>query len=236
MPKPDYRYCVMALFREGNIMESIKNFFRGLSRSTKITLISCASFLLLTLIILLFFVLFPITPSEKIITGLGRSGIISTENGGDGDEDNVVVTAVTTTAQVPDSNMIGTAAIGLDDYSLYDPMATYTNQQAGTFFSYIYSGNGIRTGQPGYSEYTRVTTINPEPTEPPYAPQTSEPNDTPQQTTAVGGSQTPQTTTAAVEVPQATEPIEKPTEAPKVTEAPEVPQAPPKEQEVPAEQ
>ena len=25
MPKPDYRYCVMALFREGNIMESIKD-------------------------------------------------------------------------------------------------------------------------------------------------------------------------------------------------------------------
>ena len=69
-------------------MESIRKFYSGLNRSTKITLVSCGSFLLLTILILLIFVLFPITPSERLISGLGRGGAISDSNNDNNNNDN----------------------------------------------------------------------------------------------------------------------------------------------------
>ena len=55
----------------------------GLNKSTKVTLLSCASFIVLTMLILIFFVMFPITPSEKIMASIGRENVF---NGGNGNQ------------------------------------------------------------------------------------------------------------------------------------------------------
>lgn len=66
--------------------------FSNLKRSTKITLVSCGCFIALTALILLFFVMFPITPSEKVISSFGRESIYKQDVTG-----TAVTTAVTTT-------------------------------------------------------------------------------------------------------------------------------------------
>ena len=66
--------------------------FSNLRRSTKITLVSCGCFIALTALILLFFVMFPITPSEKVISSFGRESIYKQDVTG-----TAVTTAVTTT-------------------------------------------------------------------------------------------------------------------------------------------
>ncbi len=53
-------------------MSKVRNFFASLNKSTKITLISCGCFVALTVVILGFFVLFPISPSETIQQKYGR--------------------------------------------------------------------------------------------------------------------------------------------------------------------
>ena len=215
---------------KGNFMESIRKFYSGLNRSTKITLVSCGSFLLLTILILLIFVLFPITPSERLISGLGRGGAISDSNNDNNNNDNNegAVPLITTAENNNDSEIKGTTAVQLDDYVFSENMATYTN--SGTFYSYIYSGEGIRTGTPGQNDFTTVTTINPEPTtDNPDEPQetTGVTTDEPAQTTDVNGTtqSVVGTTTAKSETKPVTQaPTEAPTAAPpKQTEAPAVP-------------
>ena len=66
--------------------------FSNLRRSTKITLVSCGCFIALTALILLFFVMFPITPSVKVISSFGRESIYKQDVTG-----TAVTTAVTTT-------------------------------------------------------------------------------------------------------------------------------------------
>lgn len=217
---------------KGNFMESIRKFYSGLNRSTKITLVSCGSFLLLTILILLIFVLFPITPSERLISGLGRGGAISDSNNDNNNNDNNegAVPLITTAENNNDSEIKGTTAVQLDDYVFSENMATYTN--SGTFYSYIYSGEGIRTGTPGQNDFTTVTTINPEPTTEPTTDNPDEPQETtgvttdePAQTTDVNG--TTQSVVGTTTAKSETKPV---TQAP--TEAPTA--APPKQTEAPA--
>lgn len=54
----------------------------SLHTSTKVTLLSCVSFIILTMIILVFFILFPITPSERIVASIGRENIFNGNNNG----------------------------------------------------------------------------------------------------------------------------------------------------------
>ena len=56
-------------------MKKKRGFFSGLKKSTIITMVSCGSFVVMTFFSLLFFVKFPIKPSEKIITSMGRESI-----------------------------------------------------------------------------------------------------------------------------------------------------------------
>ncbi|MDE5558582.1 MAG: hypothetical protein K2J32_13020 [Ruminococcus sp.] len=56
-------------------MKKKRGFFSGLKKSTIITMVSCGSFVVMTFFALLFFVKFPIKPSEKIITSMGRESI-----------------------------------------------------------------------------------------------------------------------------------------------------------------
>ena len=56
-------------------MKKKQGFFSRLKKSTIITLVSCGSFVVMTFFALLFFVKFPLKPSEKIITSMGRESI-----------------------------------------------------------------------------------------------------------------------------------------------------------------
>lgn len=53
-------------------MSKVRDFFASLNKSTKITLISCGCFVALTVAILSFFILFPISPNETIQEKYGR--------------------------------------------------------------------------------------------------------------------------------------------------------------------
>lgn len=225
-------------------MDFLKKFYSGLNKSTKITLISCGSFLLLTILILLFFVLFPIKPSERVISGLGRGGVISADKNDADNNDQNAALPITTTIPGDDNDEIvvtGTTPPPLEDYE-FNVDVTYTTK--GTFFSYIYSGNPIRTGTPGQNDYTTVTTINPQPsTEPPQDTTEAPPltTDAPAAVTTAPAvtTQAVVITTAAIEVTQPpteavpdvpipTQPVDvpdvKPTEAPPPPVAEEQPQ------------
>lgn len=86
-------------------MNKIMGFMDSLKKSTKITMLSCGSFVVLTVLILAFFIMFPITPSEKIMSNIGRENI-SQDDGGDpsvqsgvpGVETTSVVSSVKTTS------------------------------------------------------------------------------------------------------------------------------------------
>ncbi|MDE6834368.1 MAG: hypothetical protein K2J39_09035 [Ruminococcus sp.] len=56
-------------------MKKKQKSFSRLKKSTVITMVSCISFVVMTFIALLFFVRFPIKPSERIISSMGRNGI-----------------------------------------------------------------------------------------------------------------------------------------------------------------
>ena len=61
-------------------MSKVRDFFASLNKSTKITLMSCVCFVALTVIILCFFVLFPISPSDTIQEKYGREAKASNNN------------------------------------------------------------------------------------------------------------------------------------------------------------
>ena len=56
-------------------MSKIREFFADLRKSTKITLISCGSFIVMTFVILCFFIMSPITPADKAGSTFGRESI-----------------------------------------------------------------------------------------------------------------------------------------------------------------
>lgn len=64
-------------------MSKVRDFFVNLRKSTKITLISCVSFVLMTFLILCFFIISPITPADKAGSTYGREtvsgSVISTD-------------------------------------------------------------------------------------------------------------------------------------------------------------
>lgn len=68
-----------------------------LKKSTIITMVSCGSFVVMTFLALLFFVKFPITPSEKIMASIGRESIYKNNNS----ESNIITqTTVSETSQI----------------------------------------------------------------------------------------------------------------------------------------
>ena len=81
-------------------MRSRSGFIAELNKSTKITVCSCIGFILLTCIILVFFVMFPITPSEKIMASIGRENVI---NGGAGGSPQSISPGVVTTSAGDDT-------------------------------------------------------------------------------------------------------------------------------------
>lgn len=125
------------------IMSKVKEFFLSLSKSTKITLISCGCFILMTFLILVFFVLFPITPSERALASIGRESFINNE----GSEAAVTTTEpAVTTAAVTSTETKTTPSI----YS--EPLITFT-----TVSGFLSEGY-IPTGEAYVNNFSTTTT------------------------------------------------------------------------------
>lgn len=76
-------------------MSSKSGFISNLNKSTKVTMVSCLGFILLTALILVFFIFFPITPSEKVMASIGRENV---QNNGSGDSSQNITPVVITTS------------------------------------------------------------------------------------------------------------------------------------------
>ena len=125
-------------------MSKGNGFFSNLKKSTKITLVSCGCFIALSAAILFFFVMFPITPSEKVISSFGRESIYKKD---------VTGTTVTSTAVTTSNNDIIVAKSS--------KTTTTSARTTRTEMPKITSGSGFYTGQkipsggtPGENYYT----------------------------------------------------------------------------------
>lgn len=128
-------------------MSKKKSYFSGLKKSTKITVLSCGCFLILTMAILIFFVLFPITPSEKVIAGLGRESISRNNR-----QTTVVsTTAVTTTAM---EDVVVSKAAATTTAATTSHKEFTINVTSGSGF---YVSNTIPTGEPYSAGYVPTT-------------------------------------------------------------------------------
>ncbi len=87
-------------------MSSKSGFISNLNKSTKITMASCIGFVFLTGIILVVFILFPITPSEKVMASIGRENI--SNKGSNGSPQSVTPVVVTTSADDADEEIVTT--------------------------------------------------------------------------------------------------------------------------------
>ena len=128
-------------------MSKFTGFYESLKKSTKITVLSCGSFVVMTMLILAFFILFPITPSEKIMTNIGRGENMSQESGepvqsGIPTVETTVSTPAVTTAKTTTTKARTTRA-----------RTTFTiNITTGSGFSM--NGRIPTGGMPGYTETT----------------------------------------------------------------------------------
>lgn len=163
-------------------MYKFKEFFGNLSKSTRLTVISCGIFIILTFIILMFFVMFPITPSEKVISGMGRAGVMDSEGKispyGD-DLNGVVVTTSANSSGNKNESTVTTA-----NTQVTHPKVHYVDKIFTTNEGYVYTGYAVPTGRPDYSNQTvtqavenyqePVYTEPPQPYEPEPQPEISE--------------------------------------------------------------
>ncbi|MCM1507112.1 MAG: hypothetical protein NC177_08270 [Ruminococcus flavefaciens] len=111
-----------------------KGFFSRLKKSTVITMVSCISFVVMTFLALLFFIKFPITPSEKIMASIGRESIYR-HNSVEGLE-------VTTASAVPETQTTTTSAVTTTT-ALQTTTASTTHSD---FVITITTGKGFLTG------------------------------------------------------------------------------------------
>ena len=206
-------------------MSKIREFFANLKKSTKITLISCVSFVLMTFLILCFFIMSPITPSDKAGKTFGRESI--------SDDGSTVSTVITT---IDENGNIVEVSKGTTNVASTASTVTTTHKEyvrtitTGTYFvdgkivigdydnGYTYSTT--TTAYSGYSGGEYTTTTAGDGGDEPDTTQDSG-SDEPTTTTTNEGGETPteQTTvaepiqTTTTEMQQVTEPV-KPTEPP----------------------
>ncbi|MCM1314538.1 MAG: hypothetical protein NC040_08980 [Muribaculaceae bacterium] len=84
-------------------MKKKQGFFSRLKKSTIITMVSCGSFVVMTFLALLFFVKFPLKPSERIISSMGRQGIYK-QNVSYSESTTTTQTTIETTTQQTTAN------------------------------------------------------------------------------------------------------------------------------------
>jgi len=128
-------------------MSKKKSYFSGLKKSTKITVLSCGCFLILTMAILIFFVLFPITPSEKVIAGLGRESISRSNR-----QTTVASTTAVTTTAMEDVVVSKAAATTTAATTSHKEFAINVTSGSG-----FYVSNTIPTGEPYSAGYVPTT-------------------------------------------------------------------------------
>ena len=162
-------------------MSKIREFFADLRKSTKITLISCGSFIVMTFVILCFFIMSPITPADKAGSTFGResispdgstvNSIVTTidENGnsievsrGTTNTASTASTVTTTKKEYKITVTTGTGHYNVDgkiiigDYEGYNYNTTTTAYGGYSGESYTttqaYSGGGVYTTQAGGNE------------------------------------------------------------------------------------
>ena len=208
-------------------MNGIKQFFLGLSKSTKITMITCVFFILLTLLVLCFFILFPITPSATTVAKIGKDGMVYREPGVTTtvvtttiEEETTVTTTATVTEVAEETNRITFTTPDLGGYNNNYIQETPAPQQTYTETAPVIGENENNSGEYGIesSEESPVQTVTEPPAEvtdapagivtdaPPLAP------DMPVQTTPTPG--------ISGETPTIEAPQEVPTMAP--NEGPEI--------------
>lgn len=138
-------------------MTRIREFFVNLRKSTKITIISCGCFIALTFIILCFFIMFPITPSDRVLKALGRESVSRQET---------VTDAATTSPESDSSGNTTTSIITTRNSSHTDFEIVIT-----TGVGFVVTGDKIPTG-PSY-----VVTTNDQPVVPPKPTEPTDPTD-----------------------------------------------------------
>ena len=112
-------------------------FFSGLKKSTRVTLISCGSFIVMTAIILLFFVLFPISPPEKAVS-LIKNGRSKLSNESDG----AVAAAETDSEDILPIEVVTTAV------QAANAQTTVTVTEFFVDPDYVFTGRALRVGDP----------------------------------------------------------------------------------------
>lgn len=144
-------------------MSKIAGFFDSLKKSTKITMLSCGSFVVLTLLILAFFIMFPITPSEKIMANIGRGENIFQDDG-NGPVQNGVQQIETT---VSTAKTTGKATTTKASTTRSKTSFTITITTGSGF---MWNGRIPTGGIPGYTETTTTAVSPDEPYEDPSNP------------------------------------------------------------------
>lgn len=173
-------------------MNKIKQFFFGLQRSTRITVISCGCFLGLTIVLLFIFVLCPITPSEKAIASFGREELAQLESD----------PVSTTVAEQGEDTETQTTVAAMEITTEYS-QKIFTEDTTG-----FLTGGNIMTGSEGY-EYPGQTSTQPAQT----------PNNAPTEPAPNGEPSTQPSTEAHEPTTQPSgggEPLQEPTDAPVV--------------------
>ena len=113
-------------------MKKKRKSFSRLKKSTVITMVSCGSFVVMTFLALLFFVRFPIKPSEKIISSMGRAGIYR-QNISYNESTTTTTTVQTTSVTETDTRQTTTASTTRKEFVIT-----------------ITTGKGFRTGFEGH--------------------------------------------------------------------------------------
>ena len=133
-------------------MNKVGGFFNDLQKSTKITLLSCACMVMLTLILMLFFIFFPITPSEKVMSTIGR------ESSFKNNDPNSIVTALPGAATTSSGEKASSTTKAASTAKYTGTTTTRTNYKINitTGTGFLYNGR-IPTGvRPGYDYDTQA--------------------------------------------------------------------------------
>lgn len=136
-------------------MSKIKDFYEGLKKSTKITVLSCGSFVVMTMLILAFFIIFPITPSEKIMTNIGRENM-ARDNGQQTVQSGIPT--VETTASTAATTKTTTTARS----TVSRPHTSFTITIT-TGSGFLWNGRIPTGGIPGYTETVTTAVATGEP-------------------------------------------------------------------------
>lgn len=133
-------------------MSKVRDFFVSLNKSTKITLISCGCFIALTVVILGFFIMFPISPDDTVQEKYGREAKAS--------KSSETVQTVTTQPSENDSY------IGSKGTAVSSKVTTTHSSRKKSFSVTVTTGNGFYSGGRIPTGGTPYDPEYPDPTEP----------------------------------------------------------------------